>query len=70
MTECDDLGVLVVNDDAGATFALRAVLSELDTTLETAASGEQALLRLLKRDFVVIILDVKMLGITGLKRRA
>ena len=65
MTHIDDICVLLVNDDVGATFALRAVLSELDTMLETAMSGEQALLRLLKRDFVVIILDVKMLGIDG-----
>ena len=65
MTEADDICVLLVNDDAGVTFALRAVLSELDATLEIAMSGEQALMRLLKRDFVVIILDVKMVGIDG-----
>ena len=65
MTPADDICVLLVNDDAGVTFALRAVLSELDATLEIAISGEQALMRLLKRDFVVIILDVKMVGIDG-----
>ena len=65
MTQADDIGVLLVNDDPGVMFALRSVLTDLDASVETATSGEQALLRLLKRDFVVIILDVKMAGLDG-----
>ena len=34
-------------------------------TIVTAASGEQALMQLLKQDFCVIIMDVKMAGIDG-----
>jgi diguanylate cyclase (GGDEF)-like protein/PAS domain S-box-containing protein len=61
----DEPCVLLVNDDPGALFALRAVLSDLDATIVTATSGEQALMRLLKQDFCVILMDVKMTGIDG-----
>jgi diguanylate cyclase (GGDEF)-like protein/PAS domain S-box-containing protein len=57
--------ILLVNDDPGALFALRTVLGELDATIVTATSGEQALLQLLKRDFSVILMDVKMAGLDG-----
>jgi diguanylate cyclase (GGDEF)-like protein/PAS domain S-box-containing protein len=57
--------ILLVNDDPGALFALRTVLSDLDVDIATARSGEQALLRLLKQDFCLILLDVKMAGLDG-----
>ena len=57
--------ILLVNDDPGALFALRSVLGDLDAALVTASSGEQALLRLLKQDFCVILMDVKMAGLDG-----
>jgi diguanylate cyclase (GGDEF)-like protein/PAS domain S-box-containing protein len=59
------LAILLVNDDAGALFALRTVLSDLDVDIETATSGEQALLLLLKQDFCVLLMDVKMAGLDG-----
>jgi len=69
---CDELAgtvarasILLVNDDAGTLFALRAVLSDLDVQIVTAASGKQALMRLLNQDFTVVILDVKMDGMDG-----
>ncbi|RJG17744.1 EAL domain-containing response regulator [Massilia cavernae] len=58
-------GILLVNDDAGALFALRAILSDLDADIVTAPSGDEALLRLLKQDFAVVVLDVKMAGLDG-----
>ena len=61
----DAPAILLVNDDAGALFALRTVLSDLDAGIVTAASGEQALLRLLKQDFSLILMDVKMDGLDG-----
>jgi diguanylate cyclase (GGDEF)-like protein/PAS domain S-box-containing protein len=65
MAYTDKIRVLVVNDDAGSLFALHTVLTDLDATIETAPSGTEALMRLLKRDFAVIILDVKMAGLDG-----
>jgi diguanylate cyclase (GGDEF)-like protein/PAS domain S-box-containing protein len=61
----DEPAVLLVNDDAGALFALRTVLSDLDADIVTAGSGEEALLRLLKQDFCLILMDVKMAGLDG-----
>jgi len=57
--------VLLVNDDPSALFALRTVLGDLDAAIVSVASGEQALLRLLKQDFRVILMDVKMSGMDG-----
>ena len=66
MTEHDDeVRILLVNDDPSTLFGLHAVLSDLDVSIETAASGDEALMSLLRRDFVLIILDVKMAGIDG-----
>jgi diguanylate cyclase (GGDEF)-like protein/PAS domain S-box-containing protein len=57
--------VLLVNDDPGSLFALTTILSDLDASIETASSGEDALAKLLKQDFAVIILDVKMPNLDG-----
>jgi CheY-like chemotaxis protein len=57
--------VLLVNNDPGALFALRTVLGDLDAAIVTAGSGGQALLHLLKQDFCVILMDVKMAGLDG-----
>jgi diguanylate cyclase (GGDEF)-like protein/PAS domain S-box-containing protein len=57
--------VLLVNDNAGTLYALRAILGDLDVQVVTATSGKQALMRLLKQDFVAIVLDVKMAGMDG-----
>src|SRR5690242_3802590 len=65
MTPSNVSQILLVNDDPGSLFALSTILSDLDTLVETAASGEEALFKLLKRDFAVIILDVKMTGLDG-----
>ena len=61
----DEPAILLVNDDPGALFALRTVLSDLDTHIVSAASGEQALQRLLRQDFCVILMDVQMAGLDG-----
>jgi diguanylate cyclase (GGDEF)-like protein/PAS domain S-box-containing protein len=63
--EADQIRVLLVNDDPGSLFALHTILTDLDASIETATSGEEALLLLLKREFAVIILDVKMTGMDG-----
>jgi diguanylate cyclase (GGDEF)-like protein/PAS domain S-box-containing protein len=65
MVSNDEVKVLLVNDDPGSLFALHTVLTDLEAAIETASSGEEALTLLLKRDFAVIILDVKMTGMDG-----
>lgn len=57
--------ILLVNDDPGTLFSLRTVLGDLDVEIVTAGSGEQALQRLLRQDFCVILMDVKLSGLDG-----
>ncbi|HJV81021.1 two-component system response regulator [Noviherbaspirillum sp.] len=56
---------MLVNDDPGSLFALNTILTDLEASIETASSGEEALALLLKQDFAVIVLDVKMTGLDG-----
>lgn len=65
MENTHEIRILLVNDDPGSLFALNTILSDLEASIETAVSGEEALAHLLKRDFAVIILDVKMSGLDG-----
>jgi len=57
--------ILIVDDDATKRFALKAILAPLSQNLVEAASGTDALRQLLKQDFAVILLDVRMPGMDG-----
>jgi two-component system sensor histidine kinase/response regulator len=57
--------ILVVDDDATKRFALTAILAPLGQNVIEAASGADALRQLLKQDFAVILLDVRMPGMDG-----
>ena len=59
--------ILLVDDRPANLLALEAVLEPLGQRLVSAASGEEALLRLLEEDFAVILLDVQMPGMDGLQ---
>jgi len=52
--------ILVVDDDVTKRFALRSTLAPLGENIVEAASGGEALRQLLKQDFAVILLDVRM----------
>ena len=53
-------GILLVDDDATKLVALRSVLEPLGEDIAEARSGTDALRHLLKKDFAVILLDVRM----------
>jgi signal transduction histidine kinase len=57
--------ILVVDDVPGKLMAIEAVLQQLDQTVVSVSSGEEALRRLLVDDFAVILLDVNMPGLDG-----
>ncbi len=59
--------ILVVDDQADSLIALETVLAPLGQQVVTAASGEDALKRLLERDFAVIVMDVRMPGLDGVE---
>ena len=52
--------ILVVDDDVTKRFALKSTLAPLNENIVEAASGGEALRQLLKQDFAVILLDVRM----------
>jgi PAS domain S-box-containing protein len=57
--------ILVVDDQPESLVALRTVLEPLGREVVTAPSGEDALKRLLQDDFSVIVMDVRMPGLSG-----
>src|SRR5947199_9349821 len=54
------VGILVVDDDATKRFALRTILAPLDEDVVEASSGADALRQLLRHEFAVVLLDVRM----------
>ena len=54
------MGILIVDDDPAKLVALRSVLEPLGENIVEARSGADALRHLLKDDYAVILLDVRM----------
>lgn len=52
--------ILVVDDDATKRFALHSILEPLGESVVEAASGSDALRQLLREEFAVVLLDVRM----------
>ena len=57
--------VLIVDDDQNKLRVMEEILSGMDLNIMTADSGNEAFRLLMKNDFAVILLDVKMPGIDG-----
>ncbi|MBX9720187.1 MAG: response regulator [Candidatus Obscuribacterales bacterium] len=57
--------ILIVDDQAENLMALEALLSVLGEKIVTAHSGRDALKYLLKNEVAIILLDIKMPGMTG-----
>lgn len=65
MNSEEKVNILLVDDQPGHLLSLEAILDLPDYRLATAHSGEAALKRLLKEDFAIILLDVKMPDLDG-----
>lgn len=63
----ESIHILLVDDRPENLMALEAVLESEHYELVKATSGEEALRRLLKDDFAVIVLDVQMPGLDGIE---
>jgi two-component system nitrogen regulation response regulator NtrX len=59
--------ILIVDDEEGIRRTLRQILEDEGYTTEEAASGEEALQKVRERDFDVLLLDVWLPGMDGLK---
>jgi len=64
------VNILLVDDRPDKLLALEAILSSLNQNLIQVHSGKEALRRLLKLDFAVILLDVSMPGMDGFETAA
>jgi two-component system, sensor histidine kinase and response regulator len=62
--------ILIVDDEPNNLLALEALLKGIGAHLVRAYSGNEALRRLLKEDFAVILMDVQMPGMDGLETAA
>lgn len=62
--------VLIVDDDPDDLFALQATLEPLGLDIEQAVDGEDALRRLLDRDFAAVIMDLMMPRLNGFEAAA
>ena len=49
-----------MDDDRAALYALREVLADMPASVVLAESGEEALRQVLKQDFALILLDVRL----------
>lgn len=57
--------ILIVDDKPENIYSLKKLLEAKDFSVDTALSGEEALKRVLRNDYALIILDVQMPGIDG-----
>jgi signal transduction histidine kinase/DNA-binding response OmpR family regulator len=62
--------ILVVDDLPEKLLVYRTILEDLGQNLVMVGSGEDALREVLRQDFAVILLDVKMPGMSGLEAAA
>ena len=66
-TDPPQVNILMVDDNESNLLALEAILQGADRNLVRAASGNEALQYLLRNEAAVILLDVRMPGISGLE---
>ena len=57
--------ILIVDDSPQNIISLQKVLEKNNFEVDTASSGEEALKKILKKSYVLIILDVQMPGMDG-----
>ncbi len=62
-----DKSVLIVDDEKNIRLTLSQALVTLEVETDTAADGEEALAKLKKKEFSLILLDLKMPGIDGME---
>jgi CheY-like chemotaxis protein len=67
MFEHEPARVLVVDDEAAIRLTLEVILQRVGYSVTTAANGEAALGYLMQSPFDLLLLDLHLPGISGLK---
>jgi PAS domain S-box-containing protein len=65
MLNTDKPNILIVDDDLNKLRVMEEILADMNLNIMAADSGNEAFRLLMKNDFAVILLDVKMPGIDG-----
>src|SRR5215467_10264249 len=63
--QANKVSILLVDDQQARLLAYEAILRELGHDLVTASSGVEALEKVMREEFAVILLDVSMPGMDG-----
>jgi signal transduction histidine kinase len=66
----EKVSILLVDDQPARLLSYESILSELNQNLVSVRSGVEALERLMKEDFAVVLLDVSMPGMDGFETAA
>ena len=64
------VNILLVDDQPARLLSYETILAELDQNLISARSGVEALAKLMKDDFALVLLDVSMPGMDGFETAA
>jgi len=59
--------ILIVDDEKNIRLTLSQALEVLEVETDTAANGEEALVKLKEKEFGLILLDLKMPGMDGME---
>lgn len=59
--------VLIVDDEHNIRLTLSRALEALKVDIDTASNGEEALAKLKEKEFTLILLDLRMPGMTGME---
>src|SRR4030042_2142729 len=59
--------ILVVDDEKNIRTTLSTFLSSLNFKVDTVSNGEEALIKLKEKDYNLVLLDIKMHGLTGMQ---
>jgi DNA-binding response OmpR family regulator len=62
-----DKSVLIVDDEKNIRLTLSQALEVLEVKIDAAANGEEALAKLIEKEFCLILLDLKMPGMDGME---
>jgi len=69
-TQPDKVNILLVDDQPARLLSYETILGQLGQNLITARSGVEALARLMKDEFALVLLDVSMPGMDGFETAA